>query len=66
MWIGQQAPSLGLVILLLLATTQIYKQGDYEWRIPFYGAQYQLDLLHQCRQLPLDLITQKTLIQNFT
>ena len=29
-WIGQQALSLGQVVLLLLATTQIYKCSDYE------------------------------------
>ena len=59
MWIGQQAPSLGQVVLLLLATTQIYKKGDYEPYCPFHGAQYQPDLLHECRQLQLEFIAQK-------
>ena len=45
MLIGQQAPSLGQVVLLLLATTQIYKNGDYEPHCPFHGAQYQPDLI---------------------
>ena len=40
------------------------KHGDYEPRSLFHGAQYLLDLLHECRQLPLEFITQ-TLIQNF-
>ena len=35
MWIGQQAPFLGQVVLLL-ATTHIYKCSD----CPFHGAQY--------------------------
>ena len=43
MWIGQQAP-LQRGVLLLLVTTQIYKQGDYEPCYPFHGAQYLLDL----------------------
>ena len=55
-WIGQQAPSLGEVALLLLATTQIYKNGDYESRCPFHGAQYLPDLLHECNQLPFEFI----------
>ena len=41
---------------LLLVTTQIYKNSDYEPHCPFYGAQYLLDLLHKCHQLPLELI----------
>ena len=36
-WIYRQAP-LGRVVLLLVATTQIYKNGDYEPRCPFHGA----------------------------
>ena len=50
------ASSLGRVVFLLLATTQIYKNSDYESRCPFHGAQYLLDLLHKCRQLPLEFI----------
>ena len=38
MWIGWQAPSLGGVVLLLLATTQIYKNGDYKSCCLFHGA----------------------------
>ena len=38
MWIGWKAPSLVQVILLLLATTQIYKNGNYEPHCPFHGA----------------------------
>ena len=36
MWIGRQAPSLGQVVLLVLATTQ--KNGDYKPHCPFHGA----------------------------
>ena len=60
-WIGQQAPSL----VLLLATTQIYKNGDYELCFLFYGAQDLPDLLLECHQLPFKSIVRKTLIQNF-
>ena len=54
MCIGWQAPSLGQVVLLvLLATTQVYKHGDYKPRCPFHGAphgaQYLSDLLHKYR-----------------
>ena len=31
-----------------LATTQIYKNGDYELHCAFYGVQYLPDLLHEC------------------
>ena len=65
MLIGWQAPSLGRVVLLLLAITRIYKNSDYEPRCPFHGTQYLPDLLHECRQLSLEFIAQKTLIQNF-
>ena len=58
MLIGQQAFCLGRVVLLL-ATTRIYKNGDYELQRPFHGAQNLLDLLHECRQLPLEFIAQK-------
>ena len=54
MWIGWLAPSLGQIVLLLLAT------GDYGPRCPFRGPQYLLDLLHECRQLPLEIITCQT------
>ena len=63
MWIGWQAPSLGRAVLLL-AITQNYKHGDYELCCPFYGAQYLMDLLHECPQPPLEFIAHKTLIQN--
>ena len=36
MWIGWQAPSLGQVVLLVLATTQ--RNGDYKPHYPFHGA----------------------------
>ena len=36
-WIGRQAP-LGRVVLLLVATAQIYKNGDYGPHCPFHGA----------------------------
>ena len=62
MWIGQQAPSLGLVVFLLLVTTHIYKHGDYEPCCPFHVAQYWPDLLHEWHQLPLEFITPKALI----
>ena len=52
-----QAPSPG-VVLLLLATTQIYTHGDYEPSCPFHGAQYQADML-QKNYCP------KTSIENF-
>ena len=61
----RQAPSPEQVALLLLATTWIYKHGDYEPCCPFHGVQYLVDLLHESRQLPLEFIAQKTLIQNF-
>ena len=60
-----QAPSLGRVVLLLLATTQTYKNSDYKPRCPFHGVQYLLDLLHKCHQLPLEFIAQNALIKNF-
>ena len=51
-WIVRLAPSLGQVNFLLLATTHIYKYGDYdEARCPFHGAQ-----LYEYRQLPLEFI----------
>ena len=65
MWIGQQAPSLGQVVLLLLVTTHIYKCSDYKPHCPFHGAQYQPDMLHLCHQLPLEFIIRTTLIHNF-
>ena len=65
MLIGQQAPSLGRVVLLFPAITRIYKNGDYKSRCPFHSTQYLPDLLHKCRQLPLEFIVPKTLIQNF-
>ena len=37
-WIGRQAPSLGQIVLLVLATTHIYKNRDYEPCYPFHGA----------------------------
>ena len=40
MWIVRLAPSLGQVVFLLLATTQIYKNGDYEPHCTFHSAQY--------------------------
>ena len=49
MWIGWQAPSLGQVVLLLLATTQIYKMVAKELCYPFHGTQYLPDLLHEYR-----------------
>ena len=51
--------SLGHIALLLLATTQIYKHGDYEPACQFYAAQYLPELLHDFRQLPVELITHK-------
>ena len=36
MWIGWQAPSLGLIVLRVLVTTQIYKNHDYELCCPFH------------------------------
>ena len=39
-----------------MATTQIYKNGDYEPHCPFHGAQYLPHLLHECRQLPIEFI----------
>ena len=53
MRIGWQSPFLGQVILLvLLATTQVYKHGNYELCCPFHGAprgaQYLSDLIHKC------------------
>ena len=55
-WIGQQASSLGPVILFLVST-QIYKNSDYEPHCPFYGGQYYLpDQLHEYCQLPLEFI----------
>ena len=59
MLIGRQAPSLGQIVLLLLAITQIYKNGDYEPHCPLHGAQYLLDLLHDCHQLPLEFMAHK-------
>ena len=56
MWVGPQAPSLGQVVLLLLVTTQIHKNVDYELCCPFHGAQYLPDLLHEYHQLPLEFI----------
>ena len=38
-WIGRQAPSLQLVVLLLLAITRFYKHSDYEQHCPFNGTQ---------------------------
>ena len=55
-WIGCHAPSLGRVVFLLLATIQIYKTVATEKCCSFHGAQYLLDLLHECRQLPLEFI----------
>ena len=51
MWIGWQVPSLGQFVLLLLVTTQIYKNDDYDPLCPFHDAQYLMDLLHKYRQL---------------
>ena len=36
-WIDQQAPSPGQVVLLLLATTQVYKLGDHKPHCQFHG-----------------------------
>ena len=58
MWIGRQAPSLGRVVLLM-AITQIYKHSVYKPHCPSHGAQYLPDLLHECHQLPLEIIAQK-------
>ena len=63
-WIGRQAPFQGRVAVLF-ATTKIYKNGDFEPRRPFHSAQYLPDLLHECRQLSLEFIAWKALIQNF-
>ena len=32
------------------------ENGNYEPCCPFHGAQYILDLLHECHQLPLEFI----------
>ena len=61
----RQAPSPAQVILLLLVTTQIYRLSDYKPHCPFHGAQYLGDLLREYHQLPLEFITQKSLIQSF-
>ena len=58
------APSPGQVVLLLV-TRLINKHSDHELCCLFHGAQYQADLLHEYRQVQLESITQKTLIQNF-
>ena len=39
MWIVHLAPSLRQVVFLLLATTQVYKNDDYEQCCPFHGTQ---------------------------
>ena len=59
MWIGRQTPSPGRIVLLLLATTQIYIHGDCEMCCPFHGAQYVAQLLHEHHELQLEFITQK-------
>ena len=56
MWIVWLGSCLGQVIFLLLATTQIYKIYGYKPHCPFHGAQYLLDLLHECHKLPLEFI----------
>ena len=39
MWIVQLASSIGRVVFLLLATTQVYKNDDYEPHCPFHDTQ---------------------------
>ena len=50
-----QVPFPGQAVLLLV-TRLINKHGDHEPCCIFHGAQYQLDLLHEYRQLQLKFI----------
>ena len=64
MWIGQQVPSLGQVVLNYWRP-HIYKCSDYKPHCPFHGAQYRSDMLHACHQLLLEFIARTTSIHNF-